>query len=150
MQVVHVAERSGQVLFDEPLRPAEALEADLDEDPRRILDVVARCLHQARHLVQLRQDATRALGQRRVVEQRLSGKAGRDQVAVVLGIALPRTDGLQLEQAGADVGLERRPLEPLRVGQPRGIDRRQPARESAELPDLASIAARLRSSSRSS
>ena len=81
-------------------------------------------------------DAARALGQRRVVEQHLPGEAGREQIAVVLRIALPRADGLELEQPGADVGVERRPLEPLGVGQPRGIDRGEPAREPAEIADL--------------
>ena len=32
--------------------------------------------------------------------------------------------------------VERRPLEPLGIGQPRGIDRRQPPGEAAQIPDL--------------
>ena len=130
------AEGARQIRLDESQRAAQALEADLDEDARRILDVVARGLHQARHLAQLRQHAARPLGQRRVVEEHLPGEARRQQVAVVLGIALPRAHGLQLEQARADVGVERRALEPLRLGQPRRIDRREPAREAAQVADL--------------
>ena len=119
VQIVEIAERARQILVDEPQRAAHALEADLDEDAGRILDVVARRLHQPRHLPQLRQHAAGALGERRVVEQRLAGQAGRQDVGVVLGAALPGPDLLELEQPRADVRVERRPLEPLDVGQPR-------------------------------
>ena len=46
--------------------PRQRLEADLDEDAGRILDVVAGGLDQARHLPQLREHAAGALGFRRV------------------------------------------------------------------------------------
>ena len=123
----------------------------LTKMPGRILDVVARRLHQPRHLAQLRQHAARALGQRRVVEQRLPGQAGRDQVAVVLGIALPGADGLQLEQARADVG-RRAPAAraaPRRSAAPGSIAASRRAKPPSART-CASIAARLRSSSRSS
>jgi len=66
MQIVHVTERAGQIFFDELQRAAHRLDADLDEDARRILDVVARGLQQPRRLTQLRQHATRAFGRRGV------------------------------------------------------------------------------------
>ena len=99
MQVVEIGERARQIVVDEPQRAAQALEADLDEDAGRILDVVARRLHQARHLPQLRQDPARALGERRVVEQRLAGQAGRQDVGVVLRTALPGPDLLRARTA---------------------------------------------------
>ena len=130
---VHVIEpRKGarQVLVDEALRTAHALEADLDEDAGRFLDVVAGGLHQPRHLPQLGDDPTGALRQRRIVEQRLTGEAGRDDVGVELGIAFPGPDPLEFEEPGADAVLERRPLDPLDVGQPPGVDGGEPAREA--------------------
>ena len=40
VQIAEVAEGARQIFVDEPQRAAQALEADLDEDPGRILDVV--------------------------------------------------------------------------------------------------------------
>ena len=134
--VVEAAEGARQVRFDEAQRAAQALESDLDEDAGRILDVVARRLHQPRHLVELREHAPRPLGQRRVVEEHLAGEARREQIAVELGIALPGADGLELEEPRADARVERRTLQPLDVGQPRRVDRRQPPGEAAEIADL--------------
>ena len=57
-------------------------------------------------------------------------------VGVVLRAALPGPDRLELEQPRADARLERRTLEPLDVGQPRGIDGGQPPGEAAEVADL--------------
>ncbi len=136
VQVVQAGERPRQIVFDEPLGASQALETHLDEDAGRVLDVVARGLHETRHLPQLRQHAPRALGERRVVEEDLPGEAGRQQVAVVLGVALPRSNRLELEQPGADVRVERRALDPLGFRQARGIDGRQPPREAAERADL--------------
>ena len=70
------------------------------------------------------------------MEQRLAGEAGGDDVGVVLRAALPRPHLFELEEAGADVGLERRPLAPLGVGEARGIDRRQTPRERTKLANL--------------
>ncbi len=92
-------EGARQIVVDETQRAAQALEADLDEDARGILDVVARGLHQPRHLPQLREHAPRALGERRVVEERLAGQAGRQRVGVELRAALPGADVFQLEDA---------------------------------------------------
>ena len=136
VHVVEAAERARQVVVDEPQRAAQALEADLHEDAGRILDVVARRLHQPRHLAQLRHDPAGAFGQRRVGEQRLAGQAGREDVGIVLGAALPRPHRFELEQPRPDVGLERRPLQPLDVGQPRRVDGGEAAREGAELANL--------------
>ena len=136
VQIAQVGKRPRQIVVDEAERAAKALEPDLDEDAGRILDVVARRLHQARHLPQLGEDATRALGERRVVEERLAGEAGRQRVGEELRAALPRAHLFELEDARADARLERRSLEPLDVGQPRRVDRRQPPGEPAERADL--------------
>ena len=109
---------------------------DLDEDAGRFLDVVAGGLHEARHLAQLRDDPPGPLRQGRVVEQRLTGEAGRDDVGVELRIALPGPDPFELEEPGADAVLERRSLEPLDVGQPAGVDGREPTGEGPEVADL--------------
>ena len=133
---MQAAERPRQIRLDEALGASQALEPDLDEDPRRILDVVAGRLHQARHLVQLGDDTARTLGERRVVEEDLPGEARREQIAVVLRVALPRPHRLELEQPRADVRVERGALKPLHVGEPRRIDRAEPPRERAEVADL--------------
>jgi hypothetical protein len=44
MQIAEIGERAWQIVMDEPQRAAQALEANLDVDPGRILDVVARRL----------------------------------------------------------------------------------------------------------
>ena len=64
-------ERARQVVVDELQRAAHRLDADLDEDAGRILDVVARRLDEPRRLAQLREHAAGALGGRRVGEERL-------------------------------------------------------------------------------
>ena len=136
VQVAQVGKRPRQIVVDEAERAAKAFQPDLDEDAGRILDIVARRLHQARDLPQLGEDATRALGERRVVEERLSGEAGRERVGEELRAALPRAHLFELEDTRPDARLERRPLEPFDVGQPRRVDRRQPAAKAAERPDL--------------
>ena len=85
-----LGERARQIVVDELQRAAHRLDADLDEDAGRILDVVARRLNQARRLPQLRQHAAGALGRRRVREQRLAGQARREDVGVELRVASPR------------------------------------------------------------
>src|SRR5687767_2772323 len=97
MEIVESAEGARQIVFDEPEGSAEALQADLDEDAGRILDVVPRRLHEPGHLPQLRQDAPGAFGERRVVEEHLAREARREQIAIALRIALPCPDALQLE-----------------------------------------------------
>ena len=136
VQVVEIRERARQIVLDEALRAPQALQADLDENAGRILDVVARRLHQSRHLPQLREDPPRALGERRVVEQDLTGDAGREQVAVMLRVAFPGSDGFQFVETGADVGVERGPFEALHFGQPCRVDRREPAGEPSQRADL--------------
>ena len=136
VQIAQVAKRPRQVVLDETERAAEALETDLDEDAGRVLDVVACGLHQARDLAQLGKDAARALGERRVVEERLAGEAGRERVGKELRAAFPRADLLELEDARADARLEGRTFEPLDVGQPRRVDRGQPPGEPAERAHL--------------
>ena len=136
VQVVEPREGPRQIVVDEALRAAHAFEADLDEDAGRVLDVVARRLNQPRYLAELRRDVPGPLRQRRVLEQRLAGEAGRDEVRVVLGAPLPGADLFELEEPRPDRGLDRRPLEPLGIGEARGIDGGQPPRERAEIADL--------------
>ena len=136
VEVAEIGEGPGQVVVNETQRPAQALEADLHENPGRILDIVAGGLHQARHLSQLGVHAPGALGERRVVEERLPGEAGGERVGKELRAALEGADLFELEKAGADARFERRPLEPFDIGQARGIDGRKPAGKAAERPDL--------------
>ncbi len=136
VQVAEVGESPWQVVLDEAERPAEAFEPDLDEDAGRILDVVARRLHQAWDLAQLRQDAPRAFRERGIVEERLASQAGGERVGKELRAALPGTDRLELEEPRPDARLEGRPLEPLDIGQPRGVDGGEPPGETAERTDL--------------
>ncbi len=136
MQVAEVAERPRQVVLDEAERPAQAFEPDLDEDAGRILDVVARGLHQPRDLAQLREDAARAFRERGVVEERLAGEAGGERVGEELRAALPGADRLELEEPRPDARLEGRPFEPLDVGQPGGVDGGEPPGKPAERADL--------------
>jgi hypothetical protein len=136
VQIVERTKRARQVIVDEPQRAAQALEADLDEDARRVLDVVLRGLEKPRHLPQLGHDAPGALRDGRIVEQRLACQARRQDVGVLLRVALPGADGLQLEETGTDVRFEGRTLEPFGVRQPRGIDRGEPSGESPEIPNL--------------
>ena len=108
----------------------------LTKMPGGILDVVARRLDEPRHLTQLRQHAAGALGQRRVIEQRLTGEARGEHVGVMLRAAFPWPNLFEVEEPRADAGVERRPFEPLGVGQPSGIDGRQAARKPTEVADL--------------
>ena len=150
MQIAQIAERPRQIFVDEAQRAAHAFEADLDEDARRILDVVARGLDEARHLAKLRQDAPRPFGERRVVEQRLTGEAGRQDVGVMLRIPLPRTDLLEIEQRARGCWRRAPAARAARFGQTGRIDRRQPPREPAKVPNLRLDRLTAQSSSRSS
>ena len=100
VQVVERAERARQILVDEPQRAAQALESDLDEDARRVLDVVLGRLHESRHLAQLGHDAPGALGERGVAEERLAGEARRQHVGVVLRDCAPRCGRSRSRRAG--------------------------------------------------
>ena len=150
MEVVEAAERARQIVVDEAQRAAHALEPDLHEDAGGILDVVARRLDQPRHLAQLREHAAGALGERRVVEQRLPGEARREQVGVVLRVALPRPDLFELEEPArmfaSSAGRSSRSMSVRRVGSIAARRRAKPPRSRT----CASMAWRLKSSSRSS
>ena len=75
MEIVDAGEGARQILVDELQRAAHRLDADLDVDAGRILDVVARGLDEPRRLAQLRQHAARAFRRRRVGEQDLRREA---------------------------------------------------------------------------
>ena len=132
MQIVHARERARQIVFDELQRAAHRLDADLDEDAGRLLDVVARGLNEARRLAQLRQDAARALGGRRVREERLAGEARREDVRVVLRVPLPRADVFELEHPRLQVRGEHPVLEPLDAGQRVAVDLVEAAQVAGE------------------
>ena len=141
VQIAEIGKRAGQIVVDEAERAAQALEPDLDEDARRrrilrILEVVARGLHESRNLAELREDAARAFGERRVVEERLSGQAGRQRVGKELRAAFPGPHASSSSNSCADARFQCRPLQPLDVGQARRIDRRQPPGKPAERPNL--------------
>ena len=122
VQVVHAREGARQLVLDERQRAAHRLDADLDEDAGRLLDVVARRLHEARRLPQLRQDAARALLGRRVREERLPGHARRDDVGVALRVALPGAHLVDLEHPRFEVRREHAVLEAFDLGQPVHLD----------------------------
>ena len=120
VHVVDARERARQIVVDEFLRAAEGLDADFDENARRILDVVARGLDEARNLAQLREDAARPIRCRRMREERLTRQTRRDDVSIKLRVLLPGPHLLELEHPRADVAGEHATLEPLDVGQPLG------------------------------
>ena len=132
VQIVDVGERARQIVVDELQRAAHRLDADLDEDAGRVLDVVARGLDQARRLAQLRQHAARALGGRRVGEQRLAGEARREQVGVELRVALPGAHRLELEHPRPQVRGQHPVLEPLDAGQRVAVDLVEAAQVAGE------------------
>jgi hypothetical protein len=72
VQIVDARERARQIVLDELQDAAQGLDADLDENPRRLLDVVARGLNQTWGLPQLREHSPGALGGGRMREQRLA------------------------------------------------------------------------------
>ena len=135
VQVVQVAERARQVPLDEAHHAFERLEAHLDEQARRVADVVARGREQPRHLAELRAHAARPLREGRVGEENLSRQAGRQRVGIEERAALPLARLLEREQAAADAVAEHPAVERLRPRQSRRADAVEPARPPAELPD---------------
>ena len=113
MQVVDIRERARQIVVDERQRTAHRLDAHLDEDAGRFLDVVAGGLNQPRRLTQLGKHAPCAFGRGSVGEEDLAGKTRRDQVGIVLRVTLPRADFFELEDAALDVGGQHAVVEPL-------------------------------------
>ena len=137
VHVLQVAKRPRQLVLDEPEHPFERLDADLDEEPGRLRDVLPRGLEEPRNLPQLRADAPCPLRQIGVSEQGLAGKAGRQRVGVVQRAAFPVANLLECEQVGADAIAEHPSLQRLDGCQRRRIDAVEAARPSAELPDTA-------------
>ena len=104
--------------------------------PGGILDVVARGLHQPRHLAQLRHDPAGAFGQRRVGEQRLAGQAGGEDVGGAWAALAPRCAPLRARR-GAPGCWRRAPVaQAAGCWSPRRVDGGEPSRESAELANL--------------
>src|SRR5688572_13830749 len=110
MHVVERGEGARKVLLYEVESAPERLQANLYENARRILDVVAGCLYEAGRLAQLRQHAASAFGERRVREHDLRRQARAQRVGVELRAALPRSDLLQVEHARLDIGSHHRLL----------------------------------------
>ena len=103
VQIVNVGEGARQIVVDELEGALHRLDADLDEDARRLLDVVARRLDDTRRLPQLRQDAPGALRGGRMGEERLTGQAHRQDVGVELGIASPRCGRSRARTSGSEM-----------------------------------------------
>ncbi len=132
MQVVDAGERARQVVLDELQDAAQRVEADLGEDARRLLHVVARGLHEARRLAQLRQHAARPLVLRRVREDRLRGQARRQNVGVELRVPLPGPHLFDFEDPGPDVRGDDRVLDALDLGEPLERNLVEPAGEARQ------------------
>ena len=135
VQVLQVAECARQVALDEGQQSLERLDADLDEQPRRLGDVLPRRVEQPRHLPQLRTHAPRPLCQVGVGEEGLPGEALRQYVGVVERIALPAAHLLEGEQMTANPVAEHPPLHRLDRCQCGGVDAVESARPAAELAD---------------
>jgi hypothetical protein len=135
-EVVYVGERAGQIRLDEAQRAAQGFEAALHENPGRVLDIVPGRLDEARRLAQLREHPPRAFLSRRKIEQRLPCQAQAEQLAVHLGVALPRPDLLEFVNPPLDVCGDPGPLHALDAGQRVGADGRQPPRQTGQGLDL--------------
>src|SRR6266496_3775734 len=89
--------------MNELQRTEKCLQPRFDEDAWRILDIVARRLHEARSLPQLRQHAPGPFGQGRVRKDHLSGDGGADYFGVELRVALPGARMFEFEHAPLDI-----------------------------------------------
>ncbi len=136
MEVVHARERARQVLLDELQDPLQRVEANLGEDARRLLHVVARRLDQARRLAQLRQHAARPLVLGSIREDRLGGQARRQDVGVELRVSLPRPNLFDFEDPGPDVRGDDRMLDALDLGEPLQRNLVEPAGEAGQCARL--------------
>ena len=136
-RIVEVPQRPRHVALDEGDQPPQRLDGRLDEQARRILDVLPRRVQERRHLAQLRDQPAAALVRRRVVEHDLAGERRRQRVGVELRAPLVRADALELEEPGVDVLLHRRAIEPIVEAQGVRPDAGQPAGKAAQLADLA-------------
>ncbi len=132
VEVVHARERARQVVLDELQDALQRVEADLGEDARRLLHVVARGLDEARRLAQLRQHAARPLVLGRVREDRLRGQARRQDVGVELRVPFPGSNLFDFEDPGPDVRGDDRMLDPLDLGEPLERNLIEPAGESRQ------------------
>ena len=111
MQIVEIGERTRQIALDERQGASHRLDAHLDENARRVLDVVAGRLHESWRLTQLRQHPPRPFGRRRIREQGLTGEARRQDVGVKLRAPLPGPHHFELEHARPQVVGEHAMLE---------------------------------------
>ena len=103
VDVVDVGEGTRQVRVDKRHGAAPRVNANLDENGRRFLDVVACRLHQARYLPQLRKNTTGAIGFRCVAENGLRREARCQGVSVDVRITFPGANRFELELASANV-----------------------------------------------
>ena len=118
--------------------PRHRLDAQLDEDARRLLDVVARGLDEPRRLPELREDAARALGRRRVGNSAWPARLDRQNVGVVPAGSAPSVRTvLQLEASARGRGRRGSALEALDAGQLVAVDLVQPPEKPGQRPHLA-------------
>ena len=136
MQIIERRERAREIRLDEPQDASPGLETHLDVDSGAVLDVVARGLHESRHLPQLRDDPAGPFGLRSIGKQRLAREARSDDFRVDLGVAVPRPEHLQLVHPRLDVRRDDRMLDLFDRGEERRIDLMEAAAEPGERADV--------------
>ena len=136
MQIIHRRERLRQIRLDKLQRSAKCLEADLDENARRILDVVPGGLHQSRRLSKLGQDTTGSFGRRRVSKDGLTRQAGRQCVRVDLRVVLPGPGLFELEHPRPDVVGHHGSFGFFGGRQAGGVNLLEPPKEAGQCADL--------------
>ena len=118
------------------LHAAPGIEADLDVDGRRVLDVLPGGLNQARHLAQLGEHAARPLFFRGVGEDRLRRQAGGEDLAVHVRAPLPGAGLLELEHPGPDVAADNPVVHLLVDGEPINRNGVESARKPRQRPQV--------------
>jgi len=136
VQVVERRKRARQIRFDELLHTPPGFEADLDENPGTLPDVLLGRFHEARRLPQLRHDPAGALFLGRVIEQRLPRQARPERVRIHLRVPFPAADRLELVHAGVDVGGHDQALDLFGRRKDGGGDLLEPAPEAGEGSDV--------------
>jgi hypothetical protein len=132
VEIIEARKRAGQICLDEFQYAAPGFKADLDENPRALADVVARCLHEPRRLTQFRDYAPRAIRFRGVIEQCLARQTCPERIGIHLWIPFPAADGLQLVHSRLDIGADDWVLHLLGGRERRGIDLLKTAAEPGE------------------
>ena len=104
----------GQVVLHEVERPFEAFDADFQIDRRRVVDVAAGGVEEARHQFLFGNEVAQARIRRRVFERSDLQQRARQHVIIEAGVALVAANLLQLQQARLHVGGENLVVENVR------------------------------------